>query len=70
MSKYEITTDIMTGDICEGCPLVKVTRGGRDSMGVPYEPDSATCPVDFELADSLEWDRDNFFFYCSHRGIE
>lgn len=37
---------------CEGCPAVSVIRGARDSFGVPLDPDTEDCPVDFDFADA------------------
>ncbi len=37
---------------CLGCPLLLVSHGARDTFGVPLDPTTMDCPVDFDMADA------------------
>ena len=51
ISQIVLDSDEFQQVFCEGCPAVSVIRGGRDSLGVPQDPDDVTCPAGFVPGD-------------------
>lgn len=68
MCKYEIDFDKAAEEICEGCPLVWVEKGCRDSFGAPIEPDTYECPLSFEP--EFTYNEDEGYIYCAKRGLD
>jgi len=52
ISQIVLESDEFQQAFCEGCPAVSVIRGARDSFGVPLDPDTEDCPVDFDFSDA------------------